>query len=261
MSALGSRFDAAGWMDMLHWTSLEKGKKRGGTCEETEATCDNTAQSSRIPVSVTGNLHLDVCQKHSKNNLTAAPNNSWSWVFNRTIFILKLNFANLAWDLAFKLNPSEICKPVLFSYFFGPPTKKLQKRSSDSLTWAWELKIRSESRLTRWGEELTNEWISVFELSCKSHGNQKQIGGRSSADYHYIRAWFGDYGAHNRPCWSHNYRNQQLPLRGWELMSEKDFPARSASGFAEFLNPRSLTSQFACWFSHLNMCCFSQETH
>lgn len=76
MSALGSRFDAAGWMDMLHWTSLEKGKKRGGTCEETEATCDNTAQSSRIPVSVTGNLHLDVCQKHSKNNLTAAPNNS-----------------------------------------------------------------------------------------------------------------------------------------------------------------------------------------
>lgn len=30
MSALGSRFDAAGWMDMLHWTSLEKGKKRGG---------------------------------------------------------------------------------------------------------------------------------------------------------------------------------------------------------------------------------------
>lgn len=30
MSALGSRFDATGWMDMLHWTSLEKGKKRGG---------------------------------------------------------------------------------------------------------------------------------------------------------------------------------------------------------------------------------------
>lgn len=117
------------------------------------------------------------------NGLSIKAHSSSNW----TLSLTRSHFKDSAWGSAFKWNPSKI--------------SKLAKRSSDQI-WIMSDLRRFDIRV--------NQCVSAQPQTTRS-----PIGGRSCADYHYIRTWFRDYGAHNRLYWAHNYRNQQLPLRGW----------------------------------------------
>lgn len=194
-------------VDMLHWTSSEKVMRMKGSRNSSAV----ATQSPKFTILVTANVDLDLNLYQNTHNI-GRYQQSWG---TTTIFCHLIENKR-----SFLTLETATLRGLTF-HQISVKSVAVNQTQTNKKDWrlpqrAWDIKIRLESCQT-WREEKGRvdvqrkgfpQWLSVCQLSHKSHGNRWRTGERSSADNHYLWTWCSDYGSLNRLCQSHNHRNQ-----------------------------------------------------